>query len=60
MTLSGGPNEFDCIECGRHILRWGPPDDPVCAECLHLPGWFRNPEIAAMLDPEFVVEKESE
>lgn len=47
--------EFDCCECGRHIIAiWAatPPEPPLCAACLTIPGWFRMPEVRAALDPE--------
>lgn len=44
--------EFDCVECGRSIIRIVSTDtERLCAECLWLPGWFNEPEIAALLDP---------
>jgi hypothetical protein len=48
-AMNDQPKEFDCVDCGRHIVRWGPPDDPRCAECLHVPGWYREPELAGQL-----------
>lgn len=45
--------EFDCVACGRHIIRFCAPDDtPLCAPCLTLPGWFRDPAIRASIDPD--------
>lgn len=49
--------EFDCAECGRHIIvisgpRAAPDGSAVCAACWSLPGWFTNPELAAMIDPD--------
>jgi hypothetical protein len=44
--------EFRCIECGSDIIRiigFGEPD--LCAMCIHMPGWFRHPELRAVLDP---------
>lgn len=49
--------EFDCIECGRHIVRmaglaaWA-NTPKLCAACLMMPGWMDEPAIAAVLDPE--------
>jgi hypothetical protein len=42
--------EFDCCECGRHIISYGygsdrPPEPPLCAACLMLPGWPSIPEL---------------
>ena len=45
--------EFDCDQCGRHIVSLcGPEDIKTCAECRTIPGWFRDPELAARLDPD--------
>lgn len=45
--------EFDCAECGRHILQLcGPSMAPLCSLCTMLPGWFQDPEAAKLLDPE--------
>jgi len=47
--------EFTCTECGREIVRLDPT--PVafglCGLCLHIPGWYRFPELRARLDPEY-------
>lgn len=55
MTLSTPqPAEFDCCECGNHILLFspsGPPEPPLCGLCQHIPGWFRHPQLRAVLDP---------
>lgn len=57
MALSAGENaeEFDCVECGRHIIAL--PYDvwkmKMCAMCLHMPGWFNDPKLRKMLDPEY-------
>jgi hypothetical protein len=48
--------EFDCCECGRHIVAITvekTPEPPLCAHCLHLPGWHEDPTLRAMLDPEY-------
>lgn len=46
--------EFDCRECGRHLLicgrRW--PFGPLCALCVAFPGWFNDPEARRLFDPE--------
>ena len=58
MTISDHSEEFDCIECGRHIIRIiATMKPPVCAECVHMPDWFRDAELRAMLDPEMDVSK---
>ena len=45
--------EFDCCECGRHIVdvMGLVRNPPLCAECLFCPGWFNDPEIARIFDP---------
>ena len=56
MSASGfEPAEFDCCECGRHIIVLSsamPPDIRLCGVCQHMPGWYRFPEVRAMIDPE--------
>ncbi|GJD93388.1 hypothetical protein [Methylobacterium iners] len=47
--------EFDCCECGRRIIAIAaaaPPELPLCAHCLTLPGWFRLPEVREQFDPD--------
>ncbi len=46
--------QFVCCECGRHIivLVGLVPEPRLCAACTMMPGWFRNPAIRAMLDPD--------
>jgi hypothetical protein len=48
-------SEFDCCECGRHIVVIsGPvPDLPFCGACLFVPGWYRNPDLIQHIDPEY-------
>jgi len=46
--------EFDCCECGRHIISYGfgsdrPPEPPLCAACLMIPGWPSIPELRERL-----------
>jgi hypothetical protein len=46
--------EFDCCECGRHIVAVIPdkaPVPPLCAECLTVPGWHEDPKLCAIIDP---------
>jgi hypothetical protein len=58
------PHEFDCLECGRHIVRFAPADaglaprfraadkaPELCAHCLFLPGWREDPRLVAIFDP---------
>lgn len=45
--------EFDCADCGRHIVRIIPSaEGAYCAECLHYPGWFEVPLLCWVLDRE--------
>jgi len=44
--------EFHCVSCGRHIISLGDASKaPECGLCDHMPGWFRNPELRAVMDP---------
>ncbi len=46
--------EFTCCECGHSILALGvrePPKPALCNTCVTVPGWFRVPELRAILDP---------
>jgi hypothetical protein len=49
------PAEFDCINCGRHIINIGMPvsEPQLCMTCIWLPGWFNDPELRHRLDPDF-------
>ena len=49
-----GAVEFDCCECGRHIIVLAGPmrEPPLCAACLCLPGWVDDPELRAAIDPD--------
>jgi hypothetical protein len=45
--------EFDCCECGRHIVAIvadKPPEPPLCVTCIYLPGWHEDPELVRLLD----------
>ena len=46
--------EFDCVECGQHVIQFGADLDrpALCANCMTLPGWFNEPELRRILDPE--------
>ena len=45
--------EFDCVECGRHIIAFGPrPKLHLCGACMMMPGWFRDAKVRAIIDPE--------
>lgn len=51
-------SEFDCWGCGRHIVTIGIViEGPMCAECIHIPGWHDVPEICQIFDPELAAEK---
>lgn len=43
--------EFTCSECGREIVRFdrAPPAFGLCALCLMVPGWYREPELRERL-----------
>jgi DNA-directed RNA polymerase subunit RPC12/RpoP len=52
-----GPTEYDCVECGRHIVALAGDLDPtarqhLCAACVMLPGWIHDPGLCQILDPE--------
>ena len=45
--------EFDCRECGRHIISLCDPYRvDLCVMCKAMPGWFHDPELARQLDPD--------
>jgi hypothetical protein len=45
--------EFDCCECGRHIIVIAGPISQfeLCAACIFMPGWFTTPEMVRFFDP---------
>jgi len=46
--------EFDCRECGRFIISLCDPyRTDLCAMCRAIPGWFRDPDLARQLDPDY-------
>lgn len=52
--MSDNTYEFDCIECGRHMIRFGCSEPRgLCGLCIHLPGWFRDPALVKSLDPDY-------
>jgi hypothetical protein len=54
-------DEFDCVDCGRHIVRmilFAGEDGRRCAHCMHMPGWHRDPNIAKLLDPDYEVRRD--
>jgi len=51
------PAEFDCIECGRHIINLGNQElqakhPNLCAACWAIPGWYNDPKLRQHLDPD--------
>jgi len=47
-------HEFDCIECGRHVVRMVcMPNIELCGMCISTPGWHENAEIRAVVDPDY-------
>lgn len=51
--------EFDCCECTTHVvdvIRDKPPEPPLCALCLHLPGWHEDPKLRAILGRHLVAD----
>lgn len=46
--------EFNCVECGRHIMSFGAEmtDIALCALCIFMPGWYRYPQLCEKLDPD--------
>jgi hypothetical protein len=51
--LPGPMIEFDCTECGRHVVRFElpPPGILLCVECVFSPGWFHDPQLRFVFDP---------
>lgn len=46
------PCEFVCCECQASVVSFGadkPPEPPLCATCLHVPGWMNVPELRGLL-----------
>lgn len=46
--------EFECCECRRRIIILTSavvPEPPLCHDCLHAPGWFRDAELRAKIEP---------
>lgn len=47
--------EFDCIECGRHIVAFvlcQGVEHGLCVACLMHPGWFKDAAFRGALDPD--------
>jgi hypothetical protein len=53
------PDEFNCAACGRHVIRWcwsiSAPAPELCAECIFLPGWYRDERLRRIIDPDYEV-----
>jgi len=48
------PEEFYCVECGRHIVRFHNSwDVKLCVECVYIPGWFQDAKLCAIFDPSY-------
>jgi len=46
MTLPANKTEYNCCECGVHVIGCVPsPLHPYCALCVWLPGWWRSAEL---------------
>jgi hypothetical protein len=47
--------EFDCANCGMHIVSLGlvePPAHRQCAHCQWFAGWIDDPQLCRILDPD--------
>lgn len=47
--------EFDCCECGLHVVAIVAerlPEPPLCAWCLFRPGWHEDAQLVKIIDPE--------
>lgn len=53
LAAGDGTAEFDCADCGRHVVSFGgPPGQDRCAVCMTLPGWWLDPEIRRYFEPD--------
>jgi len=52
--MSDHSEEFDCIDCGQHIVRIiaDPRMPKLCVHCLFTPGWFRHETLRRLIAPE--------
>ena len=44
--------EFTCCECGTNVVDVSTdkrPEPPLCATCLHIPGWHEDGKLRAIL-----------
>lgn len=48
------PVEFDCSECGRHIVMicGDVTTPPLCGACLMIPGWLKIKAVREIIDPD--------
>jgi hypothetical protein len=45
--------EFDCPDCGRHVVRAVVLPGPLlCLLCVHLPGWFNDDAMRSIFDAD--------
>lgn len=44
--------EFYCAECGEHIISISHSHFPLCAMCVHMPGWFKIAEFRSVISPD--------
>lgn len=47
--------EFDCCECKQHvvaIVAEKPPEPPLCALCVAMPGWHEDAALRVMFGYE--------
>lgn len=48
MTAADRTDEFDCVECGQHVVRMiarAEGEPALCAICVNLPGWVHDPKL---------------
>ena len=50
--MSDDFREFDCTDCGCHIVAFGPDTMGYCATCLAFPGWYNDPVLRERFDPD--------
>lgn len=47
-----GTAEFNCTECGTHVLRYTGDGPTICMVCAHLAGWQWDPKLRSYFKPE--------
>jgi len=50
MKRRDGSAEFDCIDCGKRIIRFCGDGPAKCALCINMPGW-RQSEDGRLIPP---------